>query len=67
MTWAQDWRQDYIAGHLRAAGQIRRRDLMTAFGISMAQASVDLRRFQEKNPGVLRYDASAKAYVKASA
>jgi hypothetical protein len=64
MTWAQDWRQDYIRGHLRTAGSIRGRDLMAAFAVSRAQASADLSLYRAKHPGELRYDSSRKAYVK---
>lgn len=44
-------------------GRVNRRDLMEAFGISDPQASLDLRRYTERYPHALRYDASAKTYL----
>jgi len=32
------------------------------FGISMVQASKDLKSFQENNPGVIKYDINKKCY-----
>lgn len=44
-------------------GRVNRSDLMDAFAISEAQASLDLRRYNELYAGMLRYDPSEKAYV----
>ena len=65
MTWATDKRYDYIAERLSTAGRVRRADLINTFGISRAQASVDLRNYQRRWPGNIRYDSSLKSYVPA--
>ena len=37
------------------------RDLVNRFGVSVPQASVDLRNFDAKHPGAMRYDKTRKA------
>lgn len=54
---------DWIAETLRVFGFINREHLIRKFGISMPQASNDLRRFIAENPGAMKYDLSAKRYV----
>ena len=44
-------------------GQIQRSDIMRAFRISPAQASLELRRYQSLNPDRIGYDCSAKCYM----
>lgn len=39
-----------------------RRDLVAAFGVSLAQASSDLQKYQELNPGALQYHMNRKRY-----
>lgn len=63
MAWAEDYRQNWIAETLRVFGYINREHIMKKFGISMPQASLDLRTFQKAHPGAVRYDLSAKRYV----
>lgn len=63
MTWAQDQRQRHIRDCLTERGQVNRSDLMATFGISSAQASLDLRRYQREHPGAVTYDATRKAYI----
>jgi len=63
MRWAQEHRVAFIGYRLMTAGAVNRRDLIRKFGISQPQASTDLRRFDEKHPGAMRYDKSRKSYV----
>lgn len=48
-------------------GWVIRRDLSEVFGISTAQASSDLQKYQELNPGALVYHMSHKRYEGAEA
>lgn len=63
MAWAEDYRQNWIAETLRVFGFIQRGHLERKFGISVAQASLDLRRFQAERPAIIAYDKTAKRYV----
>lgn len=67
MTWAQAQREAWIAHRLRRYGWIRRACLMTEFGISEPQASIDLRAFAGLYLGAMAYDGSAKRYQLADA
>lgn len=66
MRWAKQQRLRFIADRVLARGRVNRHEIQTEFGISQAQASVDLRDYQRLQPGVVTYDASAKAYVRAA-
>lgn len=63
MRWAQRQRSAFIGERLLSNGAVNRSDLVRKFGVSVPQASVDLRRFDEAHPGAMRYDKSRKAYV----
>lgn len=63
MAWAEDQRQEWIGETLRVFGFINRGHVERKFGISPAQASLDLQRFQKERPGAMTYDQSAKQYV----
>lgn len=47
---------------LKVYGFINRQHLMRNFGISNAQAALDFKSFNSKNPGTMRYDSSQKCY-----
>lgn len=53
----------WIDGVVENDGEINRREISQAFGISIPQASADLRRYMELNPGRIAYDLSGKRYV----
>lgn len=63
MRWAQEQRLSFIGERLLDAGAINRSDLIERFRISAPQAATDFRIFNEKHPGVMRYDNHRKAYV----
>lgn len=63
MNWFCAQRQEWIAETVRVFGFINRDHIVRKFGVSVPQASLDLREFQRINPGRLTYDASAKRYV----
>jgi len=63
MRWALKQRMKYIEDVLGEKGCINRRDLISKFGISVPQASNDIRAFVEANPGRIHYDVKKKTYV----
>lgn len=64
MNWAAKQRQIFIRERLNETGQINRADIMSEFGIGIAQASIDLGIFREKNPKAVVYDLKDKTYKK---
>lgn len=60
--WFTQHRQEWITETLRVFGFINREHIERKFGISSAQASLDLRLFQANNPGAITYNKSAKRY-----
>lgn len=56
---------NFIAERLLDFGHFRRGDICARFGISVQQASVDIRKYRADHPGAVRYNASAKRYEKA--
>ena len=64
MSWAEDYRQEWIAETLRVFGFINREHIERKFGVSTPQASMDLREYMRMNPGMIAYDKTAKRYVR---
>jgi ABC-type uncharacterized transport system YnjBCD substrate-binding protein len=60
--WFRIYRQGWIAETVRIFGFINREHIEKKFGISTPQASIDLQRFIDANPGVLTYNRAAKRY-----
>ncbi len=63
MAWAEDYRQNWISETLRVFDFINREHIQRKFGVSSAQASLDLRRFMAEHQNSIIYDRSAKRYV----
>ncbi|MEZ2347022.1 WYL domain-containing protein [Terriglobus sp. RCC_193] len=63
IRWGVEQRLEFIEFRLFWVGSINRSDLTEQFGVSTPQASADLGRYEEKFPGSLIYDKSAKRYV----
>lgn len=61
--WGVERRLEYIDFRLYWDGHVNRGDLVNHFGVSVPQASDDIRRYQEAAPQNLVYDKSGKAYV----
>ena len=61
-NWAARERLKLIERAVWWRGWIGRPDLVEIFGISAAQASSDLQKYQELNPGALVYQMSRKRY-----
>jgi hypothetical protein len=62
--WFVDYRMAWIAETLRVFGFINREHIERKFGVSTPQASIDLRDFQRRYPGVMAYDSSARRYIR---
>lgn len=62
MRWAQGQRIAFIRSRLLRPGWFNRGHIMAKFGISMPQASTDIRQFQELYPAEMRYNLSTKRY-----
>jgi predicted DNA-binding transcriptional regulator YafY len=60
--WGVERRLAFIAGRLSWERRINRADLVARFGVSPNQATADLRRFADINPGALIYDTRSKVY-----
>ena len=62
LRWGVEQRLEFIEFRLFWEGAINRSDLVDQFGVSVPQASNDLRRYQEIAPCNMVYDKSAKRY-----
>jgi len=62
IRWGIEQRLEFIEFQLFWEGGINRSSLRQQFGISIPQASNDLRRYEQQAPGNLLYDKSLKRY-----
>lgn len=62
MNWFTEYRIAWIKESFDIFGAVRREHIMKKFGISTAQASLDLRVVQERWPDLVSYDLSEKVY-----
>lgn len=62
MNWFEHQRLYWITEALLVYGFINREHLQRKFGISQAQASKDLQRYQKLHPDAMVYDVNAKCY-----
>lgn len=63
--WFQEQRQAFIADRLATVGQLQRADLMQKFDIGAVAATRDIKRFIDRPTVPIRYDRSARRYVRA--
>jgi hypothetical protein len=61
--WGVERRLEFIEFRLFWEGGVNRSDIVSAFGVSVPQASKDLTLYQERAPPNAIYDKSAKRYV----
>ena len=66
MRWGVEKRLEFIEFRLYWEGGINRADITRQFGVSVPQASKDFNLYEEKAPGNLAYDKSAKRYLAAA-
>lgn len=62
MRWGIEQRLAFIDFRLYWEGRINRKDLTEFFGISIPQASADLRKYQERAPNNVEYNKRRKFY-----
>jgi predicted DNA-binding transcriptional regulator YafY len=63
IRWGVEQRLEFIEFRLFWEGGVNRSDIIKMFGVSVPQASKDLSLYQERAPGNVDYDKSAKRYV----
>ena len=61
-TWAGKARLVFVEQRLWWHGELRRADVTARFGVSPAQASSDISRYLELNPGAAGYNTRRKIY-----
>lgn len=61
-SWSVMQRLRFIEFRLAWDGRINRGDLIEVFGVSVPQASLDLREYMDRAPGNVEYDKSRKFY-----
>jgi len=61
-SWAVGQRQIWIAEMIGIYGFINRDHIVRKFGVSVPQASIDLRTFQQEHPNAIFYNAATKRY-----
>lgn len=66
MKWSVEQRLSFIDFRLCWEGRVNRSDLQDYFGISIPQASADLRQYLEYAPANAFYDRVQKSYVRSS-
>ena len=62
MRYFEKLRHEFIGKFLKENGHINRSDLCDEFGISIPQASNDLKKWMKKNPGIIGYNTRKKIY-----
>ncbi len=62
MTWFTEYRIAWIKESVEIFGSVRREHIMKKFGVSVAQASLDLRQVRLRWPDLIEYDLFGKAY-----
>ena len=60
--WYKNYRLEWIKEMLGIYGFINRKHVMRKFGLSIVQASKDLKDFQEKYPDLIDYSLSEKEF-----
>jgi len=63
LRWSQEARLRAIDSAVFWEGRVNRAELIRRFGISVPQATNDLRDYQARAPGNLRYDTRVKTYL----
>jgi len=63
MRWGVKQRLEFIEFRLFWEGSINRKDLINTFGVSVPQASTDIKAYKKQAPGNIYYDKSLKQYL----
>jgi len=62
--WYKNHRMEWIAETLRVFGFINRVHIQRKFGLSVPQASIDLRDFLKLHPNACEYNLQAKQFIR---
>lgn len=62
MRWAEEQRMKFIGGRLAVQGFINRSHVTSKFGVSVPQASMDLRKYLQLYPNSMAYSVTKKRY-----
>ena len=62
MNWFTEQRIAWIRESVEIFGHVRREHVQKKFGISTAQASLDLREVKHRWPDLMHYDLSEKVH-----
>lgn len=62
MNWAQIQRQKFIEYKLLYDGRLNRRDIVDFFGVTMLQASTDIKGYRTRFPESMTYDPRKKTF-----
>ena len=62
MQWSVQKRMEFIEARLYWDGKLSRKDLIDFFGISVPQATKDIKKYSAIAPKNIKYDSSAKQY-----
>lgn len=63
LRWGVEQRLEFIEFVLFWEGMIKRADLMDQFGVSVPQASADIKQYRELAPNNMEYDGQRKRYI----
>ncbi|MBT6690401.1 WYL domain-containing protein [archaeon] len=63
MKWGIKQRLEFLEYRLFWEGTINRKDLIDVFGVSVPQASADIKQYKQNAPGNIYYDKSQKKYL----
>lgn len=63
MKWSVKQRLEFIEYRLFWEGTINRKDIVDNFGVSVPQASADIKRYKQNAPGNFYYNKSQKRYL----
>lgn len=63
LNWGVERRLEFIEFRVFWEGGVNRSDIIEVFGVSVPQASKDMTLYQERAPGNIVYDKSAKRYI----
>ncbi|WP_321495590.1 WYL domain-containing protein [uncultured Desulfobacter sp.] len=66
MKWGIKQRLEFIEFRLFWEGTINRKDLTDTFGVSVPQASADIKQYKQTAPGNIYYDKRQKKYLVSS-
>jgi hypothetical protein len=62
MRWFERKRLEFIAEFVHRKGYLNRKHIVEEFGVSLSQASYDIKKFKALNTGVIEYDRTDRTH-----